>query len=104
MRPSSSPSRGSSVARLPLRRSRLRAPAHRRYPASRRPGRHPFPAARRRPSARPGPTDVNALVRSASEHYRLAQEALRAGDFAAYGREVKALEDDLAKLRAATGN
>ncbi|MDO8562479.1 MAG: hypothetical protein Q7S25_01405, partial [Candidatus Limnocylindria bacterium] len=60
--------------------------------------------ARRVAGERPGaPADVNALVRSASEHYRLAQEALRAGDFAAYGRELKSLEDDLAQLRAATG-
>ena len=69
------------------------------------PGATPRPATSPAPSARPGaPADVNALVRSASEHYRLAQEALRAGDFAAYGREIKALEDDLARLRTATGN
>jgi hypothetical protein len=42
-------------------------------------------------------------VKSASDHYARAQAALRNGDFATYGQEQKALEDDLAKLRALTG-
>jgi uncharacterized protein len=60
------------------------------------------------PSTTPPPTttppsEVAALVKSATEHYNAAQAALKAGDFAEYGRQLKLLEDDLAKLRAATG-
>lgn len=61
------------------------------------PGASPTPA----PSA--GATDVPGLVRLASDQYARAQDALRAGDFERYGREIKALEDTLARLRAATG-
>jgi uncharacterized membrane protein (UPF0182 family) len=43
------------------------------------------------------------LVKAASDHYQQAQAALRRGDFSEYGRLVTLLEDDLAKLRAATG-
>lgn len=60
------------------------------------------------PSTTPPPTttppsEVAALVKSATDHYNAAQAALKAGDFAEYGRQLKLLEDDLAKLRAATG-
>jgi uncharacterized membrane protein (UPF0182 family) len=60
------------------------------------------------PSTTPPPTttpppEIAALVKSASDHYNAAQAALKAGDFAEYGRQLKLLEDDLAKLRAATG-
>lgn len=60
------------------------------------------------PSTTPPPTttppsDIAALVKSANDHYNAAQAALKAGDFAEYGRQLKLLEDDLAKLRAATG-
>ena len=60
------------------------------------------------PSTTPPPTttppsEIAALVRSATDHYNAAQAALKAGDFAEYGRQLKLLEDDLAKLRAATG-
>ncbi|HET8568203.1 MAG TPA: UPF0182 family protein [Candidatus Limnocylindria bacterium] len=63
----------------------------------------PSPTARPSPGATGAPADVAALVRQASEQYARAQEALRAGDFERYGREIKALEDTLARLRAATG-
>jgi uncharacterized membrane protein (UPF0182 family) len=43
------------------------------------------------------------LVKAASDHYLQAQDALKRSDFAEYGRLLKLLEDDLAKLRAATG-
>jgi len=43
------------------------------------------------------------LVKAASDHYQQAQDALKRSDFAEYGRLLKLLEDDLAKLRAATG-
>jgi uncharacterized membrane protein (UPF0182 family) len=46
---------------------------------------------------------IAELVRAASEHYQQAQDALRRGDFAEYGRLVTLLEGDLAKLRTATG-
>jgi uncharacterized membrane protein (UPF0182 family) len=60
------------------------------------------------PSTTPPPTTtpssaIAALVKSASDHYNAAQAALRASDFAEYGRQLKLLEEDLAKLRAATG-
>ena len=38
------------------------------------------------------------LVRSAQEHYRRAQDCLKAGDWACYGMEMKALEGDLQEL------
>jgi len=43
------------------------------------------------------------LVKAASDHYQQAQDALKRCDFAEYGRLLKLLEDDLARLRAATG-
>jgi len=46
---------------------------------------------------------VADLVKAASDHYLAAQDALKRSDFAEYGRLLKLLEDDLAKLRAATG-
>ncbi|TME34969.1 MAG: UPF0182 family protein [Chloroflexi bacterium] len=60
------------------------------------------------PSTTPPPTttppsEIAAFVKSASDHYNAAQAALKAGDFAEYGRQLQLLEDDLAKLRAATG-
>jgi hypothetical protein len=42
-------------------------------------------------------------VKQASDHYDQAQEALRRGDFPEYARLIQLLQDDLAKLRAATG-
>src|SRR5437867_168910 len=62
-----------------------------------------------RPSgATPSPTPAASqtiadLVRSASQHYDAAQAALKAGDFGEYGRQIQLLQDDLARLRAATG-
>ncbi|HVD30213.1 MAG TPA: hypothetical protein VNE19_00695, partial [Methylomirabilota bacterium] len=60
------------------------------------------------PSTTPPPTttppsEIAALVKSASDHYSAAQAALKAGDFAEYGRQLTLLESDLAKLRTATG-
>jgi len=46
--------------------------------------------------------DVAALARSALSHYQAAQECLRRGDWACYGRELEALEADLEALVAAT--
>ena len=55
------------------------------------------------PSASPAAATIAQLVRSASDHDAKAQAALRNGDFTTYGQELKALEDDLARLRALTG-
>jgi uncharacterized membrane protein (UPF0182 family) len=64
----------------------------------------PRPSATPAPSGSPGPAPtVSQLVKSASDHYDAAQAALKAGDFAEYGRQITLLQDDLAKLRAATG-
>jgi uncharacterized membrane protein (UPF0182 family) len=46
--------------------------------------------------------DVAALARSARAHYLAAQECLRRGDWACYGRELEALGADLEALVAAT--
>ena len=65
----------------------------------------PPPATTPPPTTSPPPqsSEVAGLVRSATDHYNAAQAALKSGDFAEYGRQLKLLEDDLAKLRAATG-
>lgn len=58
------------------------------------------------PTPGPGPTpaadDVAALARSAQAHYDRAQECLKSGDWACYGAEQAALQQNLAALVAAT--
>ncbi len=44
------------------------------------------------------PANVEALIRSAGDHFRAAQEAQQAGDWALYGEELQALSDDLNEL------
>ncbi|HEV2358848.1 MAG TPA: UPF0182 family protein [bacterium] len=68
------------------------------------------PAAPAPPSSPPGtpPAGANAgrvaaLVAEANAHYARAQAALRAGDFATYGKEVDALGRTLTELRQITG-
>jgi uncharacterized membrane protein (UPF0182 family) len=63
----------------------------------------PGPGASPRPSGSPAAATIAQLVRSASEHYANAQAALRNSDFTTYGQELRALESDLARLRALTG-
>ena len=63
----------------------------------------PGQSAQPSPGASTGPATVASLVRSASDHYAKAQAALRNNDFTTYGQELRLLEDDLAKLRALTG-
>jgi uncharacterized membrane protein (UPF0182 family) len=53
------------------------------------------PAAPSQPAA---PAQAATLARSAQTHYAAAQEALRAGDWARYGEELRALEADLRRL------
>ncbi|MCC6174807.1 MAG: UPF0182 family protein [Chloroflexi bacterium] len=56
------------------------------------------------PAASSSPSqDVAALVRSAGDHFARAQEALRSGDWARYGQEQQALEQDLRRLGQLTG-
>jgi hypothetical protein len=61
------------------------------------------------PSASPGPGptppsgDVQGLVSYANTHFELAQQALRKGDFAAYGEEMRLVEDALRQLAILTG-
>jgi uncharacterized membrane protein (UPF0182 family) len=44
------------------------------------------------------PTSVEELIRSAGNHFRAAQQAQQAGDWALYGEELQALSDDLNDL------
>ncbi|MDE3101873.1 MAG: UPF0182 family protein [Chloroflexota bacterium] len=81
-------------------------------PASPPPGASASPSPSASPSATPagtaspapsGAATVAQLVKQASDQFDAAQAALRAGDFAEYGRQIAALQDTLTKLRAATG-
>ncbi len=46
---------------------------------------------------------LEALVKSAGEHFEAAEAAQRAGDWATYGRELEALREDLEQLSELTG-
>jgi uncharacterized protein len=63
----------------------------------------PAPPAIRPPSGAAESGRVASLIAEASAHYARAQAALRAGDFAAYGREIDALGRVLTELRTVTG-
>jgi len=47
---------------------------------------------------------INELIRSANSHFEAAQEAQQAGDWATYGIELEALNNELARLMELTGN
>jgi len=49
------------------------------------------------------PGEIAQLVKSANDHYAKAQDALRAGDWARYGDELRLLEADLKRLSELTG-
>jgi uncharacterized protein len=54
---------------------------------------------------RPGddlPADVDALIRSANEHFLRAQEAIGAGDYVTYGREMALVQEALDRLAQLT--
>jgi hypothetical protein len=55
------------------------------------------------PAATPVSSDVATLIRSASQQYQQAQDALKAGDWAKYGEAQKALEATLNRLIELTG-
>jgi len=51
------------------------------------------------PVTEPGTeTEINALISQAQQHYDRAEEYLRAGDWAGYGREMDALQEVLRQL------
>ncbi len=47
---------------------------------------------------------IEALIRSAGEHFEAAESAQREGDWATYGQELEALRKDLQQLMELTGN
>lgn len=66
-------------------------------------GAPPPPVEEERPRAeRPG-RSVAQLIQEASDHFTRAQEAIRQGDFAAYGEEIKALGEILSQLSTQAG-
>lgn len=68
------------------------------------PGASGVPPPTTAPSAVPGlPTDVPGLVAYANAHFEAAQAALRAGDFAAYGREIAIVQQALSQLGVLAG-
>jgi hypothetical protein len=46
---------------------------------------------------------VPGLIAYANEHFGLAQDALREGDFARYGQEIERVEEALRRLDELTG-
>ena len=61
----------------------------------------PDPGSTPAPTPDPGgplPTDVPGLIAYANLHFELAEEALRAGDFATYGAEIALVEAALQRL------
>jgi hypothetical protein len=67
------------------------------------PGATPTPRPTASPGGSPVPGDVAGLVAYANLHFELAQAALREGDFATYGDEMKLVEDALNELSRLTG-
>ncbi len=67
------------------------------------PGATPTPRPTPSPGGSPAPGDVAGLVAYANLHFDLAQAALRQGDFATYGDEMKLVEAALAELSRLTG-
>jgi uncharacterized membrane protein (UPF0182 family) len=64
------------------------------------PGATPTPV----PTAAPGlPTDVASLIAYANQHYELAQQALKDGDFARYGQEIDLVGKAIAQLDQLAG-
>ncbi len=67
------------------------------------PGATPTPRPTASPGGSPVPGDVAGIVAYANLHFELAQAALRQGDFATYGDEMKLVESALAELSRLTG-
>jgi galactokinase len=49
------------------------------------------------------PPEVAAVAKDANDHYTRAQDALKSGDFTAYGQEMKQVQADLQRLNQITG-
>ena len=49
------------------------------------------------------PADVRALIGTAAQQYGKAQERLKAGDFAGYGKATEDLKDTLNRLKSLVG-
>src|SRR6185436_16396708 len=67
------------------------------------PSGEPTPTETPGPGATPPSGDVAALVAYANQHFELAQQALRAGDFARYGEEIALVQQALSQLNALVG-
>jgi uncharacterized membrane protein (UPF0182 family) len=67
------------------------------------PGVTPSPQPSASPGTSPSPTDVQGLVAYANAHFELAQQALRTGDFATYGAEMKKVQAALEQLGQLVG-
>jgi len=69
----------------------------------------PGPSASPGPGVSPGPGptppsgDIQGLIGYANAHFELAQQALRNGDFATYGEEMRLVQDALRQLAILTG-
>ena len=64
-------------------------------------GQTPAPAASGAATPSPGAsTALSQLIQKANQEFEAAQTAQKAGDWAEYGRQVKALEQTLAQLQA----
>ncbi len=55
------------------------------------------------PTTTPSSSTVAQLAKQAADHYAKAQDALKAADWATYGREMQALQQVLTQLLQATG-
>jgi uncharacterized membrane protein (UPF0182 family) len=69
------------------------------------PGPGPTPTSGPSPTPGPGglPSDVPGLIDYANQHFELAQQALRAGDFARYGAEIELVRQALQRLDTLAG-
>ena len=67
------------------------------------PGTTPAPTETPGPGATPPSGDVAALVEYANQHFELAQQALRDGDFARYGQEIELVQQALSQLDELVG-
>ena len=55
------------------------------------------------PESQPMDESIEELIESASVHFAAAEAAQQEGDWAAYGRELNALRQDLERLMEITG-
>jgi uncharacterized membrane protein (UPF0182 family) len=67
------------------------------------PSGEPAPSGTPGPGATPPSGDVAALVAYANQHFELAQQALRNGDFARYGEEIALVQQALSQLNSLVG-